>query len=252
MIYITGDCHANWTRFSTANFPEQAEMTRDDFIIICGDFGIWHNTETERWWLKWFTEKPFTVLFVDGNHENFDRLYNDFEVVDFHGGKAHRICENVYHLIRGHIFDLCGKKFFAFGGARSHDIKHGILEPKDFESRQALHKEYMRRTQQGAQLRINHTSWWKEEMPSKEEMEFGLQTLKKHKNKVDYIISHCAPQQVASIMSFSDYKPDELTGYFDNIALNIDFKEWFFGHYHQDRRIIGKYTCLYNDIIRIT
>ena len=39
MIYITGDCHADFTRFNTENFPEQAEMTKDDYVIICGDFG---------------------------------------------------------------------------------------------------------------------------------------------------------------------------------------------------------------------
>ena len=25
MIYITGDCHTEWNRFSTKNFPEQKE-----------------------------------------------------------------------------------------------------------------------------------------------------------------------------------------------------------------------------------
>lgn len=83
-------------------------MTRDDYVIVCGDFGVWHPDNTEKWWFRWLSEKNFTLLFVDGNHENFDRLYSDeFEIVDFHGGKAHRICENVYHLMRGYVFELC-------------------------------------------------------------------------------------------------------------------------------------------------
>ena len=42
MIYITGDCHCNFERFNTENFPEQKEMTKDDYVIICGDFGgVW-------------------------------------------------------------------------------------------------------------------------------------------------------------------------------------------------------------------
>ena len=136
MLYITGDAHAEWAKkFSTDAFPEQKEMTRDDFVIVCGDFGIWHDTKTEKWWLNWLEDKPFTLCFVDGNHENFDRLYSDeFEVVDFHGGKAHKIRENVYHLMRGYIFDICGKKIFAFGGASSHDIQDGILDREDFDS----------------------------------------------------------------------------------------------------------------------
>ena len=38
MIYVTGDCHADFTRFNTKIFPEQYEMTKDDYVIICGDF----------------------------------------------------------------------------------------------------------------------------------------------------------------------------------------------------------------------
>lgn len=82
MIYITGDCHGDWRRFSLDCFPEQKEMTRNDYVIICGDFGLWHDTSSERYWLDWLNNKPFTTLFVDGNHENYDRL-NNFEEIDF-------------------------------------------------------------------------------------------------------------------------------------------------------------------------
>ena len=42
MIYITGDCHGNFERFNTDIFPEQLEMNKEDYVIICGDFGgIW-------------------------------------------------------------------------------------------------------------------------------------------------------------------------------------------------------------------
>ena len=78
MIYITGDTHGAFQRLSTKNFPEQREMTKDDYLIICGDFGlIWDvgaESKEEKYWLKWFEEKPFTLLFIDGNHENYDLL----------------------------------------------------------------------------------------------------------------------------------------------------------------------------------
>lgn len=35
MIYITGDCHGNFERFNVSIFPEQNEMTKDDYVIIC-------------------------------------------------------------------------------------------------------------------------------------------------------------------------------------------------------------------------
>ena len=101
---------------------------------MCGDFGIWHDNAEERYWLKWLNNKPFTTVFVDGNHENFDRLYSDeFPIVDFHGGKAHKIRDNIYHLMRGYVFEFDGKRFFCLGGASSHDISDGILDRADFD-----------------------------------------------------------------------------------------------------------------------
>ena len=45
MIYITGDCHGNFERFNTDIFPEQLEMNKEDYVIICGDFGgIWDKS----------------------------------------------------------------------------------------------------------------------------------------------------------------------------------------------------------------
>ena len=62
-IYLTGDCHGDYTRFSTSAFPEQKEMTRDDYVIIMGDFGYWDNSPEQRYWRKWLEEKPFTIRF---------------------------------------------------------------------------------------------------------------------------------------------------------------------------------------------
>ena len=38
-IYITGDCHGDYRRFSTEIFPEQYTMGKSDYVIVCGDFG---------------------------------------------------------------------------------------------------------------------------------------------------------------------------------------------------------------------
>ena len=55
MIYITGDIHGDPTRFSKDAFPEQKEMTKDDYVIILGDFGlIWNEKKikNEKYCLK--------------------------------------------------------------------------------------------------------------------------------------------------------------------------------------------------------
>lgn len=142
MIYITGDTHSDFSRFTEENFPIQSEMTKDDYIIICGDFGgVWtfeEESSREKEALDWLNNKNFTTLFVDGNHENYTRLYN-YPIEELKGGKVHKIRDSVLHLMRGEIFDIDNKKIFAFGGARSHDIQDGILnldeEEKIYEYR---------------------------------------------------------------------------------------------------------------------
>lgn len=251
MIYITGDCHAEFRKFSTDNFPEQKEMTRDDFVIVCGDFGIWHDTPEEQYWLDWLSKKSFTLLFVDGNHENFDRLYGDeFPIVEFCGGKAHRIRDNVFHLMRGYIFDLCGKKFFAFGGASSHDIDDGILDEDDFDDYKEFRNTINKWYNTGKMFRVNHISWWEQELPTEEEMQFGLKTLEENGNKVDFVISHCCPQRVASLFSHGCYQADDLTRYFNVIADTVEFDRWFFGHYHNNQVVMSKFIMLYEQIVR--
>ena len=73
-VYVTGDTHSNFKRFSLDSFPEQREMTRDDHVIICGDFGlVWDaggESKSEQYWLNWLEEKSYTTLFIDGNHDN--------------------------------------------------------------------------------------------------------------------------------------------------------------------------------------
>lgn len=73
MVFATGDTHGNFLRFRPENFPEQKNMTKSDYVIICGDFGgVWDGSRKERQTLDWLESLPFTVLFVSGNHENSD------------------------------------------------------------------------------------------------------------------------------------------------------------------------------------
>lgn len=254
MIYITGDTHAEFNRFSTKTFPNQKDMTKDDCVIICGDFGgIWTHSMSsseEKYWLDWLNEKPFTILFVDGNHENFDRL-KEYPRVKFHGGIAHQIRPSIYHLMRGYVYELEGKKFFTFGGAKSHDIRDGILDLKDYDTLSDLVKDYNLRTRFGQLLLINHFSWWKEELPDKREMDRGIRNLEKVDFKVDYVISHCLPQSIINCLYPDDN--DKLTRYFDSLILDrkLQFKHWHCGHYHTQQTLYGKYTIHFKDIERL-
>lgn len=253
MIYITGDTHGSFKRrFSVDSFPEQKDMTKDDYLIICGDFGgIWDagkESKSEKWWLDWFEERNFSLLFVDGNHENFDRLYNT-PVKDWHGGKVHELRPHVLHLMRGQIFEIGGKKIFTFGGARSHDISDGILESDDPNF--SMKKKWLDKG--GKSYRINHLSWWEQELASEEEMEEGRDNLRKHDFTVDYIITHCCSSSTQDILGGENhYAPDKVTDYLEYIKKSVNYQKWFFGHYHDNRNVNDKEILIYEQIIRIS
>jgi hypothetical protein len=160
MIFVTGDTHGghDCNKLLTLKQKNPA-LTREDFVIVAGDFGgVWSKGELQRNLAK-YKRLPYTVLFADGNHENFD-LLNAMPVEIWNGGKIHRVADTIFHLMRGQVFTICGKTFFVFGGAESVD----------------------------KQWRIAGKSWWPQEVPNYADYDEAYENLKAHGDKVDYII----------------------------------------------------------------
>lgn len=225
-------------------------MTKEDYVIVCGDFGgVWNKeveNKEEKHLLDWLEEKPFTTLFVDGNHENFDRLYS-YPVELWHGGKVHKIRPSVIHLMRGQIYEIDGKRFFTFGGASSHDIESGILEPEDPDFKEK--KKWLDR--EWRSYRVDHITWWAQELPSEEEMQEGRANLAAHDNQVDFIVTHCCATSTQMLIDEQKLKPDIETDYLEEIKQTIQFKKWFFGHYHDNRNVSKKEILIYEQFVRI-
>ena len=222
MIYVTGDTHGNFRRFQPEYFPEQAGMTKNDVVIIAGDFGgVWFGDSRDDETLDWLERLPFTLAFVCGNHENYDALER-YPVAEWHGGKVHRVHPHVLHLMRGQIFELEGCRFFTMGGAKSHDTNH----------------------------RINHISWWRQELPSDEEYSEALQNLERYNWQVDYIITHCAPTSIALAGSRHN-EADRLTDFLQEVRERATYHYWLFGHYHDNRAIDEKHILLWEQIVRV-
>lgn len=226
MIFITGDTHGgiDIKKLCSKSFPQGKNLTKNDYVIICGDFGfIWNcNVDaTEQYWMKWFQEKPWTTLFVDGNHERFDRL-NSYKVEKWHGGNIHRINDSVIHLMRGQVFEIEGKTFFTFGGAQSYD----------------------------KELRVEGFSWWPEELPNYAETNEGLINLEKYNNKVDYVITHTCPHTF-SYQMIHEIDKDPTANILDNFMKEIEYKAWFFGHWHVDKEFDNTHVCVYQCIYQM-
>ena len=254
MIYITGDTHSDFRRFSRRVFPEQADMTKEDYVIIAGDFGgIWYSLEDsihqrmERYNLDELDDRSFTTLFIPGNHENYDRLMSDeFPVEEWNGVMVKKIRPSILMLMRGEMYNIDGAKIFAFGGASSHDVSDGILDSSDPDWRKKA-KDLERRGKY--YFRVKGLSWWPAELPTEEEMLHGLDVLDTNNWKTDFVITHCAPSSTQALLGF--HGNDCLTRYLDEVHARLDYRKWFFGHYHDNRNMNAQDILLYEQIIRI-
>ena len=227
MVYVTGDTHGEHDFGKLRRFAKKhPELTKEDYVIIAGDFGgVWYKNAVEED-LRPFEALPFSVLFVDGNHENFS-LLNAYPVETWQGGKIHRVAPHVIHLMRGQVFEIEGKRIFTFGGGTSID-------------------KYMRR---------EGVSWWREEMPSYAEFEEALANLKRYGYKVDYIITHSCDEK-ALYTPLLGTVAKSMTVYPDNTMLtefecNVQYEHWYFGHYHVDGFVSERKTALYHDILKL-
>lgn len=228
MIYITGDKHGalQLADFSQVNWPEGQSLTKKDFLIIAGDFGgVFHGEEKDKALLDYYESCPWTTLFVDGNHENFD-LLSEFPVTEWNSGKVQFIRPSIIHLMRGQVYTIDGKTIFTMGGATSID------------------KNY----------RTEGESWWREELPSGEEYFEADKNLAAHNNKVDFIVTHCCSARQYyrfAAIHFHSFVRDSLTDYLDELEKRISFKHWYYGHHHEDLNVDEQHTMVCRKVIRI-
>lgn len=233
MIYVTGDLHGDKEQINIY-LEKLSELNKSDVLIIAGDFGIPWWTEKISYWkyyqdiklLKKLANAPFTLCFVDGNHENYD-LLKMYPLEKKWGGLVQNI-EGVYHLLRGELYTIDGNRIFTFGGATSTDKRY----------------------------RTEHISWWEEENASQEEKDKGIAVLERTQWNVDYVITHQAPEQFYQVFvqaMIGNSKMNCITqAYLTEICNRLTYKKWYFGHYHADINSEPvKCRLLFNDIVEL-
>lgn len=223
MIRITGDTHGEHSRFIDNNMGDES-WTEGDYLIICGDFGfIFRGNQAEQDFLDYLETKPYTICFCDGNHENFPAIFS-YPREKWNGGDVHRIRKNVYHLMRGQVFSIDGKRIFVMGGGYSID-------------------RYMRRP---------GVSYWHEELPCAEEYREAVKNLASNNNAVDLIITHSPPREIIRKMGDTpDPREAEFVGFLEWVMYEIDFGHWYFGHWHVDHEIDDKFTAVFFDVHKV-
>ena len=216
MIYITGDKHADFREvlyFCYAN-----ETTIDDILIILGDAGInYYANELDGDLKNSLKECPITFFCIHGNHEERPENIKTYKIKKFHDGIVYyeKDYPNILFARDGEIYNFNDKKVLVIGGAYSVD--------KYFR----LARGY---------------NWYESEQPNEETKNKVKSVLKNLNYKVDIILSHTCPYKYLPREMFLEgidqNTVDNSTEYFlDEIEKLADYKLWYCGHYHTDKKI---------------
>lgn len=225
-IYITGDIHGSINRILET--VGVYHTTRNDLLIILGDVGFNYYLDSRDIDFKQqVVELPITLLCIHGNHEERPENISTYQQIDFCGDTAYYEPEypNLIFAKDGSIYELNGAKTLILGGAYSVDKYYRLMKGWNwFESEQITDKR-------------------------KAEIE---QILDKAGWSVDYVLSHTCPYDTRPTHLFlrgidQSLVDSSMEVWFQKIADRLDFKHWYFGHYHDDWDN-GKYSMLYGDI----
>lgn len=224
-LLVTGDLHGDAAALTMIG----KQMEPRDILFAAGDFGfLFLDDEQEHSFLTdvdlFLRKNESYIVFVDGNHENHKALAA-FPTEEWQGAKVHRIRSHIIHVMRGEVLTLKGKRIYCFGGAFSIDRSWRVL----------------------------NESWWEEEIPTDEEFSHGTKTLEKYGYNIDYVLTHTCPLNMLPCLGSYHAAPEErpLQNYFQWVSEQIapSLKQWFFGHWHQDKAIGEKYRAIYLDVV---
>lgn len=232
-VFVTGDYHgggAERWRLEESEWPEGYALTRDDVLVVAGDFGLpWDFSPEEREEIEWLESRPWTTTFIDGNHERFDH-WAERPSEEWRGGLVQRLSpgSSIRRLMRGEVYDLDGASVFAMGGAASIDRA----------------------------WRVPGVSWWPQELPDERNFAEADAALAARGWRVDYVVTHACSTRMLPLAlypgpAFRHPDVDRLTDYLDGLEDRLDFRRWYCGHYHVDRDLDGRHTVLYDRVVRL-
>ena len=220
MLYVTGDLHGDVSRLAHTR-----KLKKGDTLLVLGDFGVlWYGDKRDARTLKWLKRRKYTILFLDGVHENYD-LLEAVEEAEFGGAPAGKVADNIFHLLRGEIYEIEGKTVFAFGGGDAESER---------EFRADTHFE------QG--------------MPSGDDMSRGYENLAAVGNKVDIMATHSPSGKANGYFAARHGESARLRGvhvYLNRLEEIVTFDHWYFGSLHADRPCGSRHTAVFEEILKV-
>lgn len=226
MIYITGDKHTDFRE--VLYFCYINETTKKDILIVLGDAGInYYANETDKILKNNLLQYPITFFCIHGNHEERPENIKSYKTKLFHNGIVYyeEDYPNILFAKDGEIYDFNNHSVLVIGGAYSVD--------KYFR----LGRGY---------------NWYESEQPSELVKNKVMEVLESIDNKIDIILSHTCPYKYLPremfLTGIDQSAVDNSTEYFlDKIEEKVDYKLWYCGHFHTDKRI-DKIIFMFNKI----
>lgn len=161
---LAGDWHGNLL-FVQKLYGKLIKELEVDTVIQLGDFGYWEHKKEGPLFLdgvsKVSQEYGVDTYWIDGNHENHEKLREDYIKDD--PNRFVQIRDNLYHIPRGHTWTWDEITFMGFGGAYSIDKR----------------------------FRSPFIDWWPDESPNEDEVQRAMT-----KGKVDVLLTHDVPAGV--------------------------------------------------------
>lgn len=223
-MYVTGDCHGEEARFEYKGYAYNRDLTSGDFLFCLGDFGYLEKEE----FLDYIANSiPYTIAFLDGNHERFDLINNCSEEL-WNGGRVHILRRNnrneprIIHLMRGETYVINEKRFFVLGGGVSLDRR----------------------------FRTPGVDWFPEEMPTDEDFANANKSLDECNYEVDYILTHATPVSILYRLHMSINEDEKrLNNYLEYLKEKVNYRHWYMGHLHKEEyNILGNHSVLWYGI----
>ena len=215
MVYLTGDIHGDPER--VVQFCLSMKPRRTDTIILLGDVAANYTGGHRDEWVKQTLEKlKLNILCIHGNHEMRPSTIESYKLKEWCGGMAWY--EEAYpHLLfakDGEIYTIEGKSYLAIGGAYSVDKSYRIAR---------------------------NYGWGADEQPNEEIKRYVESQIDRVK-RVDYVLSHTCPfkyEHREAFLNFIDQSTvdDSTEQWLDKIDDTLEYKLWFCGHWHIDKRI---------------
>lgn len=100
-------------------------------------------------------------------------------------------------------------------------------------------------------FRVKGLSWWKEELPTEEEMENGRKNLEKNQYKVDFILTHSPSASVVALLGRGLYEQGHSNKISGRNKTEHRIQKMVHGTYAPDYAMNDKDILLYEQIVRI-